>query len=66
MRKDMSFKVKRTEAVNTAAGILSEFIKGLPLSQPDNDKLISLIVDQVNMAEHDAYLQGFDFALKIT
>jgi hypothetical protein len=41
MRKGLTFKdnqtIKRTEAFNIAAGVLSEYIKGLPLSQPANN-----------------------------
>lgn len=51
--------IERTEDFKKAARELSDFIKGLPLSHPDNDKLIALIIAQVKQAEKDAFIQGF-------
>lgn len=44
---------------------VSDFINGLPLSHADNDKLISLMLDQNNQARQDAFLQGFDLGVKL-
>lgn len=44
---------------------VSDFINGLPLSNADNDKLISLMLDQNNQARTDAFLQGFDLGVKV-
>ena len=44
---------------------VSDFINGLPLSHADNDKLISLMLEQNNQARTDAFLQGFDLGVKL-
>jgi hypothetical protein len=44
---------------------VSDFINGLPLSHADNDKLISLMLDQNNQARTDAFLQGFDLGINV-
>ncbi len=51
--------IERTEEFYSIARELSEFIKGLPLSQPDNDKLIAVIIQQVQAGEQGAFNQGF-------
>lgn len=43
---------------------VSDFINGLPPSQADNDKLISLILDQTKQARTDAVPQGCDLGVK--
>lgn len=44
---------------------VSDFIKDLPLSHADNDKLISLMLDQTEQGRTDAFLQGFDLGIKV-
>lgn len=51
--------IERTDEFLQSAQQLSEFIKGLPLSQPDNDQLIALILRQVQDGERQSFLQGF-------
>lgn len=37
-------------------------MKSLPLTQPENDRLIQLFIDQINAAERGAFIQGFNLA----
>lgn len=57
--------INRSEDFQKVAQKLSEFVAGLPLDQPTNDRLVALMVEQVNIAEKDAYLQGVETALNI-
>lgn len=57
--QEAAITIERTEEFYSIARELSEFIKGLPLSQPDNDKLIALIIRQVQAGEQGAFNQGF-------
>lgn len=50
---------ERTEKFFQTARQLSDFIKGLPLDQPANDRLVKLMIEQVEEAEHGAFIQGF-------
>lgn len=58
---------ERTEKFFQIAKQLSDFIKGLPLDQPTNDRLVKLMIEQVEEAERGAFIQGFkmgrDFAI---
>ena len=56
---DPEIPLQHTEGFYESAKQLSEFIKKLPLNQQDNDKLIYLILDQVNDGMYDAFVQGF-------
>lgn len=56
---DAAIEIKRTEEFKVAANELSVFLEALPLSHEDNDKLVSLMVKQVNVAETSAFKQGF-------
>lgn len=56
--QEAAITIERTEEFYSIARELSEFIKGLPLSQPDNDKLIALIIRQVQAGEQGAFAQG--------
>lgn len=65
---DLPFPEKeRTEKFFQIARELSDFIKALPLDQPTNDRLVKLMIAQVEEAEHGAFTQGFglgmDFAI---
>lgn len=55
---DMAIEIKRTDEFMVAASELSNFLAALPLSREDNDKLVSLMVKQVNVAETSAFTQG--------
>lgn len=51
--------IERTPDFFMVAQQLSEFIYGLPLDQPTNDRLVALMVDQVQQAEKGAFAHGF-------
>ncbi|MBC8015725.1 MAG: hypothetical protein H7X79_08280 [Sporomusaceae bacterium] len=44
---------------------LSEFVKNLPISNDDSDKLIKLMLAQIQQAEKDSFEQGFGMGLQI-
>lgn len=58
--------IERTPDFFQVAQQLSEFIHGLPLDQSTNDRLVALMVNQVQQAERGAFAHGFrmgmDFA----
>lgn len=56
---EMAIEIKRTDNFKAAAKELSDFLTALPLSNEDNDKLVSLMIRQVNVAETSAFTQGF-------
>ena len=45
---------------------LSEHIAGLPLSVPDNDKLVGLMIQQVTEAERAAFNQGLRMGVEFS
>ena len=49
---------ERTEKFFQIARELSDFIKGLPLDQPTNDRLVKMMIEQVEEAERGAFIQG--------
>ena len=55
---DLMIKAERSEEFHAAAKELSAFIRSLPLSQADNEKLIQLTIDNVCLAERSAFEQG--------
>ena len=56
---NLAVAVERTEAFYKAARALSDYLRPLPLGQPENDQLIELIIRQVEAAEQGAFNQGF-------
>ena len=58
--KEITVAIERTEDCFLSAQKLSAFIKTLPLTMTDNDRLVELIVDQVRQAERGAFKQGFE------
>lgn len=50
---------ERTEKFFQIAKQMSDFIKGLPLDQSTNDRLVKLMIEQVEEAEHGSFIQGF-------
>ncbi|GMB01858.1 hypothetical protein [Pelosinus sp. IPA-1] len=52
-------KIERSEEFYISTRMISEFICNLPLSAADNDRLIALLVEQLQEAENTAFLQGF-------
>ena len=57
--KGAEIPLQHTEQFFESARQLSEFIKGLPLPLPDNDRLIALILSQMEDGTKDAFVQGF-------
>lgn len=59
-------EIERTADFFNTAQQLSEFIHGLPLDQPTNDRLVAMMVEHVQQAEKGAFFHGFrmgiDFA----
>lgn len=49
-------KIKRTKEFYQASRQISDFIKGLPLSTEDNDKLVHNLVEYTNTVERSAAL----------
>ena len=56
--------IERTPDFFQVAQQLSEFIHGLPLDQPTNDRLVALMVDQVQQAERGAFAHGFRMGME--
>lgn len=52
----------RTERFNDAVKKVSEYIEQLPLTSEENNKLISLLLDNIAAAEVDAFLFGINIA----
>ena len=55
----VAIAIERTPDFFQVAQQLSEFIHGLPLDQTTNDRLVALMVDQVQQAERGAFAHGF-------
>ena len=50
--------MERTESFYSTARELSDFIAALPISREENDRLIALIIRQVQNGEQGAFAQG--------
>lgn len=50
---------ERTEKFFQIARNLDSLIKGLPLDQPANDRLVKMMIEQVEESELGAFIQGF-------
>ena len=61
---DAAIALEHTEEYYKAARELSDYIKALPLSQPENDALIELIIAQVHHAGTGAFAQGFRMGME--
>ncbi len=59
--EDFGIEIERDEAFQKAARELSDYIWSLPLTAEQNDRLISLTVRQVQVAEKGGFIQGFTF-----
>lgn len=55
---DIAIEVERTEEFYKIARTLNDFIRDLPLTKSQNERLIELTIQQVLAAEHGAYNQG--------
>jgi len=56
---NVCIQIERTEAFIQTANELSAFLKALPLSYDENNRLVELMVKHVKEAEAGAFLQGF-------
>lgn len=55
----------RTKEFYARADALGAYLKALPLTNEQNDRLIDLMVKQVTAAETDAFLWGFGLSTEI-
>lgn len=60
---EINVSAGRSEKFVEAANALSAYIKELDLTAEQNDKLIQLMVEQVLVAEKDAFLYGANGAI---
>lgn len=58
-------EIKRTKEFYQASRQISDFIKGLPLSTEDNDKLVSRLVEYTNTVERSAALFGVQVGMQL-
>lgn len=56
--QEPALAVERTESFYSTARELSDFIAALPISREENDRLIALIIQQVQGGEQGAFAQG--------
>jgi len=57
-------KIKDTDDFLVFEKNLREFVKGLPISNDDHDKLIKLMLEQIKQTEKDSFLQGLEMGLE--
>lgn len=58
-------EIKRTKEFYQASRQISDFIKGLPLSTEDNDKLVHNLVEYTNTVERSAALFGVQVGMQL-
>lgn len=58
-------RIKRTKEFYQASRQISDFIKGLPLSTEDNDKLVHHLVEYTNIVERNAALFGVQVGMQL-
>ncbi len=59
IQKDEAMIISHGPRTMEIVEVISDYIKGLPLSTLQNDTLVRLLKDQLFVAEHEAYIQGF-------
>lgn len=62
--EESAIEIERTTDFYTIAHQLSDELKGLPLSNEENDQLIDLMIKQVQEAECGAFVHGFKMGKK--
>lgn len=62
---DEGFIFERQDAFFEVAQELSNYIKELPLTDEQNDKLVRLMVKQSQVSEHSGYLFGVRTGVKM-
>lgn len=63
--KDSCIEFERKESFHKAARELGDYIKGLPLTAKDNDRLMYLMIEQIHEAEQGAFERGFEMGIKL-
>ena len=59
-----AIRIERTPEFFQSAQQLSDYLKDLPLDRTTNDRLIALMIDQVQQAEKGAFAHGFRLGLE--
>ncbi len=62
--RDIAIQIERSEEFTIAARKLSEFIRGLPLTSEQNNRLVDGMVEQVLLAERGAFKRGFGLGVE--
>lgn len=65
IKTKVDFSKGRSAEFNDAARELSDFIQGLDLDLVSHCKLTALVLTQINVAERDAFMFGFNVAAKL-
>ena len=65
IKAKVDFSKGRSAEFNDAARELSDFIQGLDLDLVSHCKLTALVLTQINVAERDAFMFGFNVATKL-
>ena len=61
---DTAIEIERSEEFKANAKRLSDMITLLPIDHELNNRLVYGLFSQIQMAERDAFLQGFDLGVK--
>lgn len=61
---EAAIPIERTEEFYKAAKELDSFITALSLTQPSNDRLVNLIIKQLQASEKGAFAQGFRMGME--
>lgn len=62
---DETIKIERSPEFIAIAHKVGDHIQSLPLDSAQNDKLIALIIEQVNEGERTAFGRGFGMGVKL-
>lgn len=65
IKAKVDFSKGRSAEFNDAARELSDFIQSLDLDLTSHCKLTALVLTQINVAERDAFMFGFNVAAKL-
>lgn len=64
-REQGALMVARSDEFIVIAHKVGDMLNGLPLTPDQHNDLVAAVIDQVNVAERDAYMQGFDIGVKL-
>lgn len=65
IKAKVDFSKGRSDEFNDAAQELSDFIQSIDLDLISHCKLTALVLTQINVAERDAFMFGFNVATKL-